>query len=179
MGEAARGTCQQSSLPDRRVLSWIYLYCGPACGSHPLMICPPSVLPCTAPYRPVLQAQDFRIQYDSIVRVFLLPKANVPQTLVVISLDPPIRKGQTFYNHILCQVSCGWVGGLCGLCGLGRLAWDGLCVWWGAWVCGWMGWWRKDDGRRDGGMTTAGAGLLAGAHQSIQPACLPAGLLAC
>ncbi|PSC71373.1 FACT complex subunit SSRP1 [Micractinium conductrix] len=49
------------------------------------------------------QAQDYRIQYDSIVRVFLLPKTNVPQTLVVISLDPPIRKGQTFYNHILCQ----------------------------------------------------------------------------
>ncbi|KAI3435903.1 hypothetical protein D9Q98_001961 [Chlorella vulgaris] len=49
------------------------------------------------------QAQDFRIQYDSIQRVFLLPKANVPQTLVIISLDPPIRKGQTFYNHILCQ----------------------------------------------------------------------------
>jgi hypothetical protein len=33
----------------------------------------------------------------------------VPQTLVIISLDPPIRKGQTFYNHILCQV--GWEGG--------------------------------------------------------------------
>lgn len=33
--------------------------------------------------------------------------SSVPaaQTLVVISLDPPIRKGQTFYNHILCQAS--------------------------------------------------------------------------
>ena len=33
----------------------------------------------------------------------MLPKSNVPQTLVVISLDPPIRKGQTYYPHILCQ----------------------------------------------------------------------------
>ncbi|GAB4821853.1 hypothetical protein N2152v2_008899 [Parachlorella kessleri] len=79
------------------------------------------------------QAQDYRIQYDSIVRIFLLPKVNAPQTMVVISLDPPIRyvrtlavecgpgvaaaaasshnqqwwgrdwKGQTFYPHILCQ----------------------------------------------------------------------------
>lgn len=32
-----------------------------------------------------------------------MPKSNVPQTLVVISLDPPIRKGQTYYPHILCQ----------------------------------------------------------------------------
>lgn len=50
-----------------------------------------------------LQAQDYRIQYDSIVRLFILPKSNVPQTMVVISLDPPIRKGQTYYPHILCQ----------------------------------------------------------------------------
>ena len=28
------------------------------------------------------QAQDFRIQYDSIVRLFLLPKNNTPHTLV-------------------------------------------------------------------------------------------------
>ena len=50
-----------------------------------------------------MQAQDYRIQYDSIVRLFVLPKSNVPQSLVVISLDPPIRKGQTYYPHILCQ----------------------------------------------------------------------------
>ena len=37
------------------------------------------------------------------MRLFVLPKSNVPQTLVVISLDPPIRKGQTYYPHILCQ----------------------------------------------------------------------------
>jgi hypothetical protein len=51
-----------------------------------------------------LQAQDYRIQYDSIVRIFVLPKSHTPHTLVVISLDPPIRKGQTFYPHILVQL---------------------------------------------------------------------------
>ncbi|EIE21134.1 SSrecog-domain-containing protein [Coccomyxa subellipsoidea C-169] len=49
------------------------------------------------------QAQDFRIQYDSILRLFVLPKTNTPHTLVVVSLDPPIRKGQTHYYHILVQ----------------------------------------------------------------------------
>ena len=51
-----------------------------------------------------LQAQDYRIQYDSIVRIFVLPKSHTPHTLVVVSLDPPIRKGQTFYPHILVQL---------------------------------------------------------------------------
>lgn len=49
------------------------------------------------------QAQDFRVQYDSIQRIFVLPKSNTPQTLVAVCLDPPIRKGQTFYNTMLCQ----------------------------------------------------------------------------
>jgi structure-specific recognition protein 1 len=49
------------------------------------------------------QAQDFRVQYDSIQRIFILPKSNTPQTLVAVCLDPPIRKGQTFYNTMLCQ----------------------------------------------------------------------------
>jgi structure-specific recognition protein 1 len=49
------------------------------------------------------QAQDFRVQYDSIVRIFMLPKPNSAVTLVAISLDPPIRRGQTYYPHILCQ----------------------------------------------------------------------------
>lgn len=49
------------------------------------------------------QAQDFRVQYDSILRIFVLPKVNTAQTLVAVCLDPPIRKGQTFYNTVLCQ----------------------------------------------------------------------------
>ncbi|KAH0690361.1 hypothetical protein KY290_018602 [Solanum tuberosum] len=49
------------------------------------------------------QANDFKIQYSSVVRIFLLPKHNQPHTLVVITLDPPIRKGQTLYPHIVLQ----------------------------------------------------------------------------
>lgn len=49
------------------------------------------------------QAQDFRVQYDSILRIFVLPKVNAPQTMIALCLDPPIRKGQTFYNTVLCQ----------------------------------------------------------------------------
>ncbi|KAJ3694121.1 hypothetical protein LUZ60_009601 [Juncus effusus] len=49
------------------------------------------------------QASDFKIQYSSVVRLFLLPKHNQPHTFVVITLDPPIRKGQTLYPHIVIQ----------------------------------------------------------------------------
>lgn len=49
------------------------------------------------------QANDFKIQYSSVIRLFLLPRSNQPHTFVVISLDPPIRKGQTFYPHIVLQ----------------------------------------------------------------------------
>ncbi|KAI5074178.1 hypothetical protein GOP47_0010139 [Adiantum capillus-veneris] len=51
------------------------------------------------------QANDFKIQYTSVVRLFVIPKSNQPHTFVVISLDPPIRKGQTFYPHIVLQFS--------------------------------------------------------------------------
>ncbi|KAJ9520912.1 hypothetical protein QJQ45_014103 [Haematococcus lacustris] len=51
------------------------------------------------------QTQEFKIRYSSIQRIFVLPKSSTPHTLVVISLDPPIRKGQTYYTHILCQFS--------------------------------------------------------------------------
>ncbi|KAK3015284.1 hypothetical protein RJ639_006922 [Escallonia herrerae] len=49
------------------------------------------------------QANDFKIQYSSVVRLFLLPKSTSPHTFVVITLDPPIRKGQTLYPHIVLQ----------------------------------------------------------------------------
>ena len=51
------------------------------------------------------QNQDFRIQYDSLHRLFLLPRPNSSQTIVAISLDPPIRKGNTYYPFIICQFS--------------------------------------------------------------------------
>ncbi|XP_042415879.1 FACT complex subunit SSRP1-like isoform X1 [Zingiber officinale] len=47
-------------------------------------------------------ANDFKIQYSSVVRLFLLPKSN-QHTFVIITLDPPIRKGQTLYPHIVIQ----------------------------------------------------------------------------
>ncbi|OQU77564.1 hypothetical protein SORBI_3009G068400 [Sorghum bicolor] len=49
------------------------------------------------------QANDFKIQYSSILRLFVLPKSHNPHTFVVITLDPPIRKGQTLYPHIVIQ----------------------------------------------------------------------------
>lgn len=57
----------------------------------------------TSSFKLLGQAQDFRVQYDSIIRIFLLPKPNSATTVVAISLDPPIRRGQTQYPHILCQ----------------------------------------------------------------------------
>lgn len=44
---------------------------------------------------------DFKVQFSSIVRVYLLPKPHSNQSHAIIALDPPIRKGQTFYPHIL------------------------------------------------------------------------------
>ncbi|KAF5799756.1 putative chromatin remodeling & transcriptional activation HMG family [Helianthus annuus] len=55
------------------------------------------------------QATDFKIQYSSIVRVFVLPKSNQPHTFVVVTLDPPIRKGQTLYPHIVMQFETDYV----------------------------------------------------------------------
>ncbi|KAH6804974.1 high mobility group [Perilla frutescens var. hirtella] len=55
------------------------------------------------------QANDFKIQYSSVVRVFWLPKSNQPHTFVVVTLDPPIRKGQTLYPHIVMQFETDYV----------------------------------------------------------------------
>ncbi|CAI7848416.1 unnamed protein product [Closterium sp. NIES-53] len=48
-------------------------------------------------------AVDFKIQYKNLARLFVLPKANQPHTYVVVTLDTPIRKGQTLYPHIVLQ----------------------------------------------------------------------------
>ncbi|KAL6006102.1 hypothetical protein ACLOJK_040148 [Asimina triloba] len=55
------------------------------------------------------QANDFKIQYTSVVRLFVLPKSNQPHTFVVATLDPPIRKGQTLYPHIVMQFETDYV----------------------------------------------------------------------
>lgn len=51
----------------------------------------------------VTKHYSFVLFCSSIARIFILPRPNPPQTLVAISLDHPIRKGQTSYNHIICQ----------------------------------------------------------------------------
>ncbi|XP_024031637.1 FACT complex subunit SSRP1 [Morus notabilis] len=55
------------------------------------------------------QANDFKIQYSSVVRLFLLPKYNQPHTFVVVTLDPPIRKGQTLYPHVVLQFETDYI----------------------------------------------------------------------
>ena len=35
---------------------------------------------------------------------FFFVQSNQPHTFVVVTLDPPIRKGQTLYPHIVLQV---------------------------------------------------------------------------
>lgn len=44
---------------------------------------------------------DFKIQFASCLRLFILPRPNASQTLVVLSLDPPIRRGATHYPHLV------------------------------------------------------------------------------
>jgi len=43
------------------------------------------------------------ITYDSVL-AFSPMQSHNPHTFVVITLDPPIRKGQTLYPHIVIQV---------------------------------------------------------------------------
>ena len=49
------------------------------------------------------QSQDFIVRYSSIVRLIVMPRQASPHMLVAINLDPPIRKGNTYYPHILIQ----------------------------------------------------------------------------
>jgi len=58
-----------------------------------------------ATMRLVGQAADFKVQYTSILRLFVLPRPAAPTTLAVLALDPPIRRGATFYPHLVLQFS--------------------------------------------------------------------------
>eukprot|EP01023_Acetabularia_acetabulum_P010457 TRINITY_DN1475_c0_g1_i4.p1 TRINITY_DN1475_c0_g1~~TRINITY_DN1475_c0_g1_i4.p1 ORF type:complete len:640 (-),score=173.75 TRINITY_DN1475_c0_g1_i4:103-2022(-) len=49
------------------------------------------------------QTSDFKIRYNNIGRIFILPKPASNHTLVALSVDPALRKGQTLYPFILCQ----------------------------------------------------------------------------
>lgn len=46
---------------------------------------------------------DFKILYSSITRLFLLPKPDNIMVSFVMSLDPPIRQGNTMYPHLVFQ----------------------------------------------------------------------------
>lgn len=49
------------------------------------------------------KAVDFKILYSSITRLFLLPKPDHVLVSFVMSLDPPIRQGNTMYPHLVFQ----------------------------------------------------------------------------
>ncbi|KAK4984481.1 FACT complex subunit [Elasticomyces elasticus] len=46
---------------------------------------------------------DYKIQYESIKRFFLLPKPDDMHQLITIGLDPPLRQGQTRYPFLVMQ----------------------------------------------------------------------------
>lgn len=46
---------------------------------------------------------DYKIQYESSKKMFLLPKIDDIHQLIVIGLDPPLRQGQTRYPFIVMQ----------------------------------------------------------------------------
>lgn len=47
---------------------------------------------------------DYKIQYASIKKFFLLPKNDDTHTLIVLGLDPPLRQGQTRYPFLVMQM---------------------------------------------------------------------------
>lgn len=49
------------------------------------------------------KSYDHKILYSSIVKLFLLPKADETNVLFVLALDPPIRQGQTRYPFLVFQ----------------------------------------------------------------------------
>ncbi|KAK5019976.1 FACT complex subunit [Cryomyces antarcticus] len=46
---------------------------------------------------------DYKIQYESIKKFFILPKPDDLHTMITIGLDPPLRQGQTRYPFLVMQ----------------------------------------------------------------------------
>lgn len=46
---------------------------------------------------------DYKILYKTVSRMFLLPKPDEIHVAMVISLDPPVRQGNTTYPHLVLQ----------------------------------------------------------------------------
>jgi structure-specific recognition protein 1 len=51
------------------------------------------------------QKYDYKIKYDDISRLFLLPKPDDVHMAFVIALDKPIRQGQQRYQHLVLQTT--------------------------------------------------------------------------
>lgn len=51
------------------------------------------------------QKYDYKIKYDDISRLFLLPKPDEVTMAFVIALDKPIRQGQQRYQYLVMQAS--------------------------------------------------------------------------
>mmetsp|Transcript_11206 Transcript_11206/g.34297 ORF Transcript_11206/g.34297 Transcript_11206/m.34297 type:complete len:508 (+) Transcript_11206:111-1634(+) len=49
------------------------------------------------------KSYDFKILYSSVSRLFLLPKPDEINVAFVVSIDPPIRQGNTHYPHLVFQ----------------------------------------------------------------------------
>lgn len=47
---------------------------------------------------------DYKVQYASIKKFFILPKNDDIHTLLVLGLDPPLRQGQTRYAFVVMQL---------------------------------------------------------------------------
>eukprot|EP01111_Echinosteliopsis_oligospora_P012040 TRINITY_DN4092_c0_g1_i1.p1 TRINITY_DN4092_c0_g1~~TRINITY_DN4092_c0_g1_i1.p1 ORF type:complete len:540 (+),score=113.61 TRINITY_DN4092_c0_g1_i1:21-1640(+) len=48
---------------------------------------------------------DYKIAYDSVARLFQLPKPDQTHVFFIASLDPPIRQGATKYPHLVMNFS--------------------------------------------------------------------------
>lgn len=49
------------------------------------------------------KSYDFKVLYSSVSRLFLLPKPDEIHVAIVVSIDPPIRQGNTHYPHLIFQ----------------------------------------------------------------------------
>lgn len=44
---------------------------------------------------------DYKIPMSTVLRLFLLPHKDMRQMFFVVSLDPPIKQGQTRYHYLV------------------------------------------------------------------------------
>ena len=49
------------------------------------------------------KSYDFKIDYTSIQKLFLVPKTDDAHILLVLALDPPLKQGLTRYHHLILQ----------------------------------------------------------------------------